>query len=89
MSSGFEPEVRDYLRRILLSLILGVIWLMVNMTIGIFLEWMFFEGRPKAGNYIFYAFFPGHACLVFVGVEEDVEAAFSPRMRTKICIFTI
>jgi len=57
MSSGFEPEVRDYLRRILLSLILGVIWLMVNMTIGIFLEWMFFEGRPKAGNIAYYVFF--------------------------------
>lgn len=57
MSSGFEPEVRDYLRRILWSLILGLIWLMVNMTIGIFLEWMFFEGRPKLGNIVFYLFF--------------------------------
>ena len=62
MSSGFEPEVRDYLRRVLLSLILGLVWLMVNMTIGIFLEWMFFEGRPKPGNYIFYAFFLGTLC---------------------------
>jgi hypothetical protein len=59
MSGGFEPEVRDYLRRIVLSLILGLIWLVINMTIGIFFEWMFFEGRPTLGNYIFYIFFLG------------------------------
>jgi hypothetical protein len=57
MSSGFEPEVQDFLRRIVLSIVLGVIWLVVNMTIGIFFEWMFFEGRPTMGNYIYYTFF--------------------------------
>jgi hypothetical protein len=55
--SGMEPETRDYLRRIVLSLFLGLIWLIVNMTIGIFFEWMFFEGHPTTGNIIFYLFF--------------------------------
>jgi hypothetical protein len=56
-NGGFGPEVQDFLRRIVLSIVLGVIWLVVNMTIGIFFEWMFFEGRPSTGNYIYYTFF--------------------------------
>jgi hypothetical protein len=54
--SGFEPEVRDYLRRIVLSFVLGLIWLVLNMTLGIYLGWMFFFDRPTAGNFIFYIF---------------------------------
>jgi len=54
--NGFDPEVRDYLKRIVLSLFLGLLWLVSNMTFGIFFEWMFFERRPTAGNIIFYIF---------------------------------
>ena len=53
---GFDPEVRDYFKRIVLSFFLGLMWLVINMTIGIFFEWMFFEGRPTIGNILFYIF---------------------------------
>jgi hypothetical protein len=54
--SGFEPEVRDYLQRIIFSFFLGLIWLVINMTLGIYLGWMFFDLRPTTGNIIFYIF---------------------------------
>jgi hypothetical protein len=63
MTSGMEPEAKDYLRRVLLSFFLGLVWLFINMTIGIFFEWMFFRGRPTTGNFIFYCFFLGTLVL--------------------------
>jgi len=62
--SSMEPEVRDFLKRIVFSFFLGLCWLFVNMTVGIFFGWMFFEGRPSLGNWIFYTFFAGSLVLI-------------------------
>ncbi|MDR3713398.1 MAG: hypothetical protein P4L51_11315 [Puia sp.] len=55
--SGMEPEVRDFLKRIVLSICLGLIWLILNMTAGIYLGWLFVRGRLSAGNIVYYCFF--------------------------------
>jgi membrane protein DedA with SNARE-associated domain len=55
--SEMEPEVRDFLARISMSILAGLIWLFLNMTIGIFGGWFFFYERPRMGNYIFYVWF--------------------------------
>ena len=52
-----EPDFRKYFTRIVNSLAIGLLWLFINSTIGIGLNFAFFEGRPTAGNYIFYAWF--------------------------------
>jgi hypothetical protein len=54
--SHFEPEVRDFMRRIVLTLLLGLVWLAVNMTFGIWFGLLFFEGRMSTANLIYYIF---------------------------------
>lgn len=49
-----EPELRAFLLRILYSLTAGIIWMLINMTGGIYLGWLFFEGNMKTGNIVFY-----------------------------------
>jgi hypothetical protein len=49
-----EPEVREFLARISLSIFAGLVWLFINVSIGIFGGWLFFYDIPTLGNYIFY-----------------------------------
>lgn len=55
--SGMEPEVKNFLSRIATSLSVGLLWLLVNTTIGIGFNFAFFEDKPTTGNYIFYCWF--------------------------------
>jgi hypothetical protein len=52
-----EPETRDFLVKIAASLSAGLLWLVVNSTIGIAFNFAFFENKPRIGNYIFYGWF--------------------------------
>jgi hypothetical protein len=54
---GMEPDVKDFLVRIVNSLAMAMLWLLINMTIGIYFQFAFFEDKPLLGNYIFYAWF--------------------------------
>ncbi len=40
---NIEPEVKDFLQRILWSIAAGLGWMITNMTAGIFGGWLFFE----------------------------------------------
>ena len=51
---SFEPEVRDFLKRIMFSIGAGLVFLLINMTAGIFGGWLFFETSPTTGNIVFY-----------------------------------
>jgi len=55
--SDMEPDVKSFLVKIINSLAIGLIWLMVNTTIGIAFNFAFFNDKPRLGNYIFYAWF--------------------------------
>ncbi len=55
--SGMEPEVKNFLSKISTSLSVGLLWLLINTTIGIGFNFAFFEDQPTIGNYIFYAWF--------------------------------
>ena len=55
--SGIEPEVKNFLSKIVTSLSVGLLWLLVNSTAGIYFNFAFFVIRPSIGNYIFYAWF--------------------------------
>lgn len=55
--SEMEPEVKGFLVKIATSISMGLLWLLVNSTIGIGFNFAFFDGRPHTGNYIFYAWF--------------------------------
>jgi hypothetical protein len=60
---SMEPEVRDFLKRIVLSLFLGLCWLMIMMTMGIYFDLLPVYGRLSAGNVIFYVVFLGSGAL--------------------------
>ena len=62
--SGMEPEIRDFLKRVLLSISLGLCWTLFNMTTGIYLGWMFVKDRVRPGNILFYIFFAGSLLLL-------------------------
>jgi len=55
--SEMEPEVRSFLSKISTSLSVGLLWLLINTTIGIGFNFAFFEDKPTIGNYIFYTWF--------------------------------
>jgi hypothetical protein len=54
---GMEPEVKDFLLRIVNTISMGLVWLLVNMSVGIYYGFAFFEDKPSVGNYIFYVWF--------------------------------
>ena len=53
-----EPDVRDFLVKIVQSISMGLVWLLINMSIGIYYGFAFFEDTPSWGNYVYYV-----ACL--------------------------
>jgi hypothetical protein len=55
--SQLEPEVKDFLKKIMQSVFVGLLWMFANMIMGIFLGWLFINDRIKAVNIIFYIFF--------------------------------
>ena len=54
---GLEPEVKDFLKRIVWSVFLGLLWLMLNTTFGIYFNLLFVEDKISFGNIIYYLFF--------------------------------
>ncbi len=52
-----EPEVREFLVKIMQSISMGMVWLLINMSIGIYYGYAFFEDSPTAGNYIYWTAF--------------------------------
>ncbi len=55
--SEMEPDVRNYLSKILSSISMTLLWMLINSTIGIGLNYAFFDGKPSMANYIFYVWF--------------------------------
>ncbi len=56
---SMEPETRDFLVRIALSLSMGLLWLLVNSTVGIFMGYAFFDEAPQWYNYVYWVFLVG------------------------------
>ncbi len=51
-----EPEVKAFLLRIINSLSMVLLWMMVNMTAGIFYGLAFFDNNPSATNILYWFF---------------------------------
>lgn len=54
---GMEDETKIFLIRIINTISLVLIWMLVNVFIGIYKDYAFFENRPNWTNYLYYAFF--------------------------------
>ena len=51
-----EPDVRFFLMCIVQTISMGMLWLLLNMTFGIYFNFAFFENAPSVGNIIYYIF---------------------------------
>ena len=55
--SGMEPEAQEFLKRIVQTVSVGILFMLLHMTFGLYLNWGFFEGTPRLGNIIYYIVF--------------------------------
>jgi hypothetical protein len=55
--SEMEPEVQDFLKRIVQTISVSMLFFLLHMTAGIYFNWAFFEGTPNIGNIIYYFVF--------------------------------
>jgi len=55
--SDMEEETREFLLKIASTISLGLLWMLVNSTIGIGFNLAFFKNRPGIGNIVFYLWF--------------------------------
>lgn len=53
---GMEDETREFLVRIINTVAIVLVWMMVNVFIGIYKGYAFFEDKPGWANYLYYAF---------------------------------
>lgn len=65
-----EPEVREFLVKIMQSISMGLVWLLINMSIGIYYGFAFFEERPTTGNIIYYIGFIGSLVLLIAYLKK-------------------
>ena len=54
---GMEDDTRAFLVRIMQTVSIVLLWMMVNVFIGIYKGYAFFEEQPDWTNYVYYAFF--------------------------------
>ena len=52
-----EPEVKAFLALIINSLAMALLWMMVNMTAGIYFNLAFFDDHVTIWNIVYYIFF--------------------------------
>lgn len=53
---GMEDETREFLVRIINTVAIVLVWMMVNVFIGIYKGYGFFEDTPGWKNYCYYVF---------------------------------
>ena len=54
--SNIEPEVKAFFKTIVSSVFLGLFWLMLNLTLGIYFGLLFIKGNISVGNIVYYLF---------------------------------
>lgn len=57
MNSGMEPEVKNFLMKILQTISSLILWAVVCIFLGLYLEWAIVHYHFNTFNIIFYAWF--------------------------------
>lgn len=52
-----EPKILTYLKRIIKTLVVGLVWMAINVRFGIMDNYAFFENKISTGNIVFYVWF--------------------------------
>lgn len=64
MAFGMDPEVKRYFKKIIRSLVAGLMWMMVSITAGIYFELAYSERYPSIVHILFYAGMAITLCLL-------------------------
>ncbi|MEI7964266.1 MAG: hypothetical protein WCH29_03800 [Chitinophagaceae bacterium] len=56
---GMDDDSKDFLVRIVQTISMIVLWMMVNIYVGVYKNYAFFEGSPNWTNLLYYA-----VCLI-------------------------
>ena len=59
-----EPGIKEFFRRLSLSIGLCIVWMAINIVIGVKLDYAFFEDKIQMGNIVFYIW----VALSFIGL---------------------
>jgi hypothetical protein len=54
MERGWDPQVKSYLKKVMTSLSLGLLWMMLCVTAGIYFELGYTAGKPVIYTILFY-----------------------------------
>ena len=67
---GIESETREFLIRIVQTISIVLLWMLVNVFIGIYKGYAFFEDYPGWPNYLFYIFFLGGLVALIIHLRR-------------------
>ncbi|MBK7375759.1 MAG: hypothetical protein IPJ02_09425 [Chitinophagaceae bacterium] len=67
---GMEDETRAFLVTILQTISIVLLWMMVNVFIGIYKGYAFFDDSPSWKNYLYYAFFLGSLIALIIHLRR-------------------
>jgi len=67
---GMEDDTRAFLVRIMQTVSIVLLWMMVNVFIGIYKGYAFFEDRPDWTNYVYYAFFLASLIVLIIHLKR-------------------
>jgi NADH:ubiquinone oxidoreductase subunit 3 (subunit A) len=68
--SGIEPEIRDFLKTVLKTISAGMLFLIFHMTVGLYLNWAFYEKTIRLGNIIYYVILAGSFIYMLVYLKK-------------------
>ena len=68
-----ETETRAFLIKIMQTISLVLLWMLVNVFIGIYKDYAFFDQHPNWTNYLFYAFFLVSLVLLLIHLKRKWE----------------
>jgi len=52
-----EEDTKAFLVRVMQTVSIVLLWMMINVFLGIYKNYGFFDDRPDWTNYLYYAFF--------------------------------
>lgn len=62
---GFEPDVREFLKKVLWSISIVLLYLLINFTAGLRFKLFFVATAPQLKHYIFYSWLLISTILLF------------------------
>ena len=86
-----EPKIVIYLKRIVKTIFIGLLWMAINTKIGISNNYAFVDGKIKISNIIFYVWFVASlvALLIYFYKLWSVDINFDEDERGDVENFTL